>query len=94
MTLKRATESEIRDMKVGNAFLHPFHHCGVWTSTFFVIRTIGPDTTRFGKFCRLMEGERWCSFGNENPKFYENEKIWANDLTNIVPENFQNLFTK
>jgi hypothetical protein len=95
MTLKRATESEIREMKVGDVFLHPFHYSGIGTSTFFVIREIGPDTERFGKFCRLMVGERWGTlFSHEDPSYYENEKIWANDLTDPIPENFLHLFNK
>jgi hypothetical protein len=86
------TEQEIREMKVGSVFLHPFHmdEMGEGLTSYFVITEIGPETNQNGKILRLMSGERWTRHEYEDLKFYGTEKIWADYLYMCFSDSLEN----
>jgi hypothetical protein len=89
----RASTLQIKNMKVGDVFIHPFAYSGIGAYDFFKITEIGPDSSRFGKFNKIMYGERWhMSVGDIKPHYLEKDSIWAGNLTNPVPLKFKSNF--
>lgn len=89
----KAFDEKIQNMKVGDVFVHPFAYSGAGTADFFKITEIGQDSTRFGKFNKIMKGERWhTGVGDSAPSYFEKDSVWAGNLTHRVPDEFLFLF--
>ncbi len=91
--MQKATEQQIKEMKIGDVFIHPFNYIGPTGICWFVITSIGSDDKRFGKFDKLLEGEYWVThFEDDNSKFVEKEKMWAGNLTKQLSAQFAKKF--